>query len=125
MDIIERLEELEKAATKSPWGERPTDLDDAGTIIDGAESVYAPHIFRLAKVGSRLDPRRDANAAFIVATRNALPALLAVAKAAVRLEVALKPQIDDNGRTRYFLKEAVDAQADLDAALSALRGVKL
>lgn len=78
--VIERLRRLEKEATKGPWhsgmacapDEHPEnwdkysaiEQDSTGAILDGFECVA------------------DSDAALIVAMRNALPALLAVAEAA-------------------------------------------
>ena len=86
MGTIERLEALERAATAGKWdvsteytSGRIVPLSDDHRVI----VVMAP-IGDVAYIANALDARgeQEANAAYIVAARQAFPALLAVAKAA-------------------------------------------
>ncbi len=86
---LDRMEELEKAATPGPWTAYPTELDNGATRIDGPEPVSASWCFQVASVGSRIAPRRDANAAFIPALRNAAPALIAAARENAKLRAVV------------------------------------
>lgn len=122
---LDRMEELEKAATPGPWTAYPTELDNGATRIDGPEPVSASWCFQVASVGSRLAPRRDANAAFIPALRNAAPALIAAARENAKLRAvvdaarayhAIASAPYDKNRVEEFL----ELQANMGAALSAL-----
>ena len=76
---IERLRELEQAATPGPW-QSHVDSRRALSVLDGSSIPY-----RVAAIPKRdywpLDGAGEANAALIAAMRNALPALLAAADA--------------------------------------------
>lgn len=77
--MIERLRELEAAATKGPWQSTAAGSvitrDREWLIVDGdaAGSVYGSEAMPLEQV--------DANLVLIAEMRNALPALLAAAEA--------------------------------------------
>lgn len=72
MNIIERLKELQAAATPRPW-----EFDD--DFINGKRDTVAQFFF---KDESNI-PNRVVNGALIVTAVNALPALIAAAEAAV------------------------------------------
>lgn len=82
MGTIERLEALERSATAGPW--------IAGDMGNGWPSIYVGYSEILGNLGQEWTQDGNGNATesvwetydFIAATRNAIPALLAVAKAA-------------------------------------------
>ncbi len=122
---LNSLDLLEKSATPRPWTAYPTELDNGATRIDGPEPVSASWWFQVASVGSRIAPRRDANAAFIPALRNAAPFLIAAAMENAKLRAvveaarayhAIASAPYDENRVEEFL----ELQANMGAALSAL-----
>jgi hypothetical protein len=103
--MIDELERLEQAATPTKW---KTEMAVDGTCRLFSEDAYV--IARLYRFAAIDDSGGNENAAFIAAARNALPALLRVARAALKLSdsVAEFGELDS---------ERMDA---LDAALAAL-----
>lgn len=95
--VIERLAELEREATEAPWASDPSDLNpetasvwakvDTMPPLDGGDDWawddwYDSGGGRVCDVQWVDDEQADKDAALIIAARNALPALLAVARAA-------------------------------------------
>ena len=91
---LDELQRLHEAATREPWS---ADVDPAGWVAADHPSI-ADSCRMVADCTDRLS--RDewddaaANAALIAAARNALPALLRLARRARRLEEALDPLVD-------------------------------
>lgn len=115
MGTIEKLEQLEKAATRGPWELR------------SVEDRYA----MAAPGGWAMEPDRGdvadwdrvrADYALIAAMRNALPALLAVVEAA-RERVEARREYETDPRVTCL--RAGDADRALSDALTALDAVKL
>lgn len=142
MNTIERLGVLEAKASPGPWGwtnhgEKSNNavlgtfyaMDDECTPLFGhvTEEEYdetTGEYKRVADLDESVAYKEDnanyADFAFMAAARNALPALLAVAEAAKRLE---------NGDTIRLRNDGYPATANaidkLREALAALEGVKL
>ena len=79
---IEKLEALDRAATAGPWAYEP--IYWAFRMAEKAGNTHVPD--DLSK--DAVYPKRD-DAVFMAESRNALPALLAVAKAAKKFDVAM------------------------------------
>ena len=116
MGTIEQLEALEKAATAGPW-EEPFLWDESGLTDNSVRQKCVPGMTWKHDTADicTFPPaiRNRANAMLIPAARNALPALLAVAKAAKAV------------RAEWTNKHVVNCQLDLKvveliAALSRL-----
>jgi hypothetical protein len=106
---IDQLEKLEKAATPGPW------TIGRGVVINGAE-YGGLNISRTATMGDKGDDLE-----LIAAARNALPALLAVAKAA-----AVIAENTGGSDVAYVDDNVVsdDELASLRAALAQLKDTK-
>jgi hypothetical protein len=86
-DRIEELQRLHEAATRGPWRADVTPPGPCGQVLRN-ESVVADHAIRdivlVARRGTTGGVHWFKDASYIVAMRNALPALLRVARAARR-----------------------------------------
>ena len=102
-DLLTRLEELEKAATPEPWGHRQTVEGDFCLVIKDNEEnpVNVKTMFM-----------RDAE--LIAEFRNALPALLRVARLGERLVEASK-SMDAGMFVPELVIEFSEALSDLEA----------
>jgi hypothetical protein len=84
-DRIEELQRLHEAATRGPWRADVTPPGPCGQVLRN-ESVVADHAIRgivlVARRGTTGGVHWFKDASYIVAMRNALPALLRVARAA-------------------------------------------
>ena len=122
--MLDELERLERAATPGPW----VDVDPHN-IRHAEPNIYAGDQ-EIADVFSS-----TADSALVCAARNALPALLRVARAAQKarrlsarldeLAAALEADLNDvETQTAYELlsSDEVEALVALDAALAALEG---
>lgn len=79
--MLNELERLEKTATPGPWKVEQW----VGRTVIGLPRARYPHTQYVCQVGGAIDRvggSKEANAALIAAARNALPALLRVARAA-------------------------------------------
>lgn len=116
MKIIERLRELEKAA--APVYEKPTELEnDTTNGFRGDVRIWNRDIAGDCVAVFRSSPKARATADHYIATRNALPALLAAVEAAEKL-VALRR----TDQSLDWLEKELETEAQLDAALRALEG---
>ena len=119
MGTIERLEALDKAATAGPW--------IAGDMGNGWPSIYVGYSEILGNLGQEWTQDGNGNATesvwetynFIAETRNALHALLAVAKAARVLSKWTEAESDGTIKLRDDMY-ANNALADLCEALAQL-----
>lgn len=78
MSLLDELEMLEKAATTAPWA----DAAPEKLLYELNVRWWVPGIASMPVVAAGHDSVQRANAEFIAAARNALPQLLAVARAA-------------------------------------------
>jgi hypothetical protein len=115
---LDKLGELEKAATPGPWATKgpslptPDNREGGDYAVMAAGDVVAETFRRVDYGDAGLRPAGD-NAALIAASRNALPALIECARAA--LAVRRTPIVDDDFPERL---------AALDAALARLAEVQ-
>ena len=121
MKIIERLRELEKKATGAPWHGKYGD----GMYITGPDKKEVATACGCCDgcTGDNCENDRP----FIIELRNALPALLAVAEAAERLNKALCHGFDAMAAGSHegcivAEKATYKAQRELDTALRAMEG---
>lgn len=105
--MLDELERMEKAATPGPWYSNRTEPAPY-EICSG--NPRTPDLL------AAVVPEYGMNADLIVAARNALPALLAVARAAQALLGQVPSTIDD--------PELDEAREALEAALAALEGAE-
>lgn len=100
-----------EAATEGPWETDDHGLDDGNIAILSQQAVYATSDWNhtLARVGSRIAPRRTQDAAFIAAARTDVPALCDAL---------------DEARARIELLEAKYAEA-VDIAEEAIRALDI
>lgn len=82
------LREKATKATPGPWRVRKHGLDDGNIAIDGPTPVYSTWDFTLAKVGSRIAPKVNEDAAFIAAANPATVLALLDRIAALEAQVA-------------------------------------
>ncbi len=94
--MIERLSELERAATPGPWHVKAASDGCWWLILEGGPLVASGFTERVE------------NADYIAASRNALPALLEVARAAETL-VFDAPHDDERGPAEEALHAALSA----------------
>lgn len=150
MKTIERLRELEKKATATPWSNGWNDGDDDGTAkemvlgpqmktADGRgvvgsmplEFVYVWDFACSVPKGSRKQAQAQVDAELIAESRNALPALLAVVEAQAA-EIAAwryRPMNFTDPNCTFTLADAdalwdriVRAKQTTDAAIRTLEG---
>ena len=121
MKTIERLRELEKAATPAPWG------IDHDKRDGGVDQIVECRSGRTLTVAFGTSDGNEDDFPLIAATRNALPALLAVVEAQAAeirawrdLWDAMKK--DHNGPHTQKLLKKLAAEEKTDAALRALEG---
>ena len=115
MATIERLEALERAATAGPW--------IAGDMGNGWPSIYVGFSEILGNLGQEWLQDGNGNATesvwetydFIAEARNALPALLAVAKAAKAYHKLAAGHYDPDRQDEFYR-----LQADLGEAIERL-----
>jgi hypothetical protein len=119
MDIIERLEDLNAKGTPIPW-QCETEVYRHGE--PHAIAVWNPvdgHC-RVMSANANFYEQAKYDAEKARANTNALPALLAVVKAVVKLV-----QLRREDQSLEWLEKEMHAEQDLDEALAALREVKL
>lgn len=113
--LIERLETLEKAATPGPWG-----INKYGGIGTGKHFIFGGIVIG----ASGFDEEAVSNALeFVAASRNSLPSLLAVAKAALTVQAYPRHggDCDANFTKRGGKRHACNCgKAEADAAISEL-----
>ena len=114
MSILDDLEAAEKAATPGPWANdgRYLATNEPYPLVGAPDGDYHSRVADCAFYGAWGDEQCHANAAFIALSRNALPALLRVARAAEGLLAQVPSSIDD--------QELDDTRDALAAALAAL-----
>lgn len=88
---LEKLASIEKAATKGPWQECGTSIVP---LDESQGSSYDTPPSWVEWISNGNYPRRDADADFIIAARNALPALIA-AFAEIQREAANLGQLPE------------------------------
>jgi hypothetical protein len=111
--VIDELERLERAATRAPIG-----IDRDGEIFpldEAGEFVIEGEIAAMCSDNPNDGP-------LFVAARNALPALLRVARAARELEEILATVAADADAADVLVMRRHAARAELRAALAALEG---
>lgn len=118
VDRLDELQRLHDAATKGPWRADVTPSGPSGQVLRN-EAVVADHASRdivlVARRGSERGHQWAKDATCIAAMRNALPALLRVARAAQK-SIGGDTFTTDDLRTHF-----PDAY-ELHAALAELRG---
>lgn len=125
MTTIERLRELERAATKAEWFALWKDgggtgypsnaatafefvgVPTRGSILTGCEASVVAGV-EVAK-GSKQQSQAHADIEFIVAARNALPAALAVIEAA---EAEIRSAREFRGRLQEYSLSYLDAKGE-------------
>jgi hypothetical protein len=123
---IDELERLLAEATQGTWGAEEEEATGRGKKWHMVAVWYGPVVCR---TGTTDMPRAAEDAALIAAARNALPALLRVARAAQKWHAAQReyeawhedesrPASDGDG----IVEEMDAAHAALSAALAALEG---
>lgn len=105
--MLDELERLDQAATPGPW---------AANRGSHGVMVLSPLNIIVATCSWGTDEANTANSALICAARNALPALLRVARAAQTLLDQVPSAIDD--------PELDEAREALETALAALEGAE-
>lgn len=111
--IIERLRELEKQATRSPWDYCPLGAHRS-RVVERKQGLSVA----LTPTASQAIGQHIHDAALIAETRNLLPALLDCAEACRLLLDSY--QTDDRGATSYGLGKLAEARAKATEALAAL-----
>lgn len=118
--VVERLEALAKAATPGPW-EVDGKRSDYDIRISTTDWEIAWVCADAGDVPEDDQTQSEANAALIPSSRNALPALLAVAKALLSVSVKLED------KHAYFCEATnltcVCGKAEADSAISELAGL--
>lgn len=109
--MLDELERLHQAATPGPWYSNRADPAPY-EICSG--NPRTPDLLIAAA------PEYGVNADLIVAAVNALPALLAAARAARYVQGVMNAPVDRRG----VLVNAPEALQELDAALAALEGAE-
>lgn len=120
---FDELERLERAATPGNWHPVPMgfNVGEDGLCIDPVGTEVHPYADVVAKVGvlgvGRSARQVWADARLIAAARNALPALLRVARASQTYCVAVRP-------APLAGEDCTDELVALDAALAALEAIQ-
>jgi hypothetical protein len=112
---LDRLEQLEKAATEGPWENRPVscncgDCGDVSNIVAPLQGFPRNTVLDGGAFTNSPTSVEDGN--FIVALRNAAPALISEARAAARMRkaaTALLAYFDRCGAPAYEHMEALRA----------------
>lgn len=94
---LARLEALEARVTPTPWRAGNVELDGIFVAATHADRMGPERV--LLRMNQHFNGY-DLDAQFIAAMRNALPALLASARAVQRVEAVLAELADDEGLTR-------------------------
>lgn len=109
VDRLDELQRLHDAATKGEWFQ---DEEEPHWLIASHHLFPKPDGIFLAQFGGdSMDTPRPNDAKYVAAMRNALPALLRVARAAAKL-------CDNNQSSNWVLSD----HGELFAALAELRG---
>ena len=107
---LDRLAELEQAATPGPWLHRTGPDDDWNVVqVDVLRFFEASHD----------RPESQADATLIAESRNALPALIAIARAAERCMPPIRLLAESDDEPWYLTGAAVTELADALARLDA------
>lgn len=114
MTALEKLRELERKATPGPW----VVASDDGRRNTHIDAMYPQTMDADGRcICTTWDRGKKENRHFIAASRHALPALLALASAAIAHRKA------ENDTTPQGLINARTTRAALDGAIEALEGV--
>jgi predicted nucleotidyltransferase len=126
--VIDELERLERAATPGPWGEFAESGDwwveqrgdDGGPACNpnGSPTGFVCE----SNTDERGQWAKQEDIDLMIAARNALPALLRVARAARELEEILATVAADADAADVLVMRRHAARAELRAALAALEG---
>lgn len=116
---IEELERLEKLASKAPWSSSPVD-EHKDVVLYAGDGDWVANVGNWARLNDAtpgvqletIETEHQANADLIAAARNALPKLIALARAALNIENYLENagSFDDNplaeSHIRTFIEQA-------------------
>jgi hypothetical protein len=114
--VIERLRELDEAATPGPWRDELMGSEGAIVMQDGFSSRMGALPRRIARVTGQNFQADKANAAVIAEVRTRLPEIIAVLEAAEDLEAMLtQPATVFDSRLSRAIARLSSALAALDA----------
>jgi hypothetical protein len=118
--LLDELERLEQEATPRPWHQGETGMPDGGILLAQVDYSAA---YAFIEVSDRSDDGADGvvDAALIAAMRNALPRLIAIARAAERaLGIVQRATHESGAVAAGWLVATLAVEGELSPALDAL-----